>query len=94
MATQKIFYPTAERLRFLLDMIHHRELALPDFQRDFVWDARATDELIESLARNFPAGSLLRIKNSTDFLFAPREFAGAPPLNGYMPSYLILLIHA
>ena len=90
MATQKIFYPTAEKLSFLLQMIHHRELALPDFQRDFVWDARATDELIESLARKFPAGSLLRIKNSVDFLFAPREFAGAPPLNGHMPSYLIL----
>ena len=86
----KIFYPTAEKLRFLLDMIHNRELALPDFQRDFIWDPYATDELIESLARNFPAGSLLRIKNSAGFMFVPREFAGAPPLDGHSLSYLIL----
>jgi hypothetical protein len=86
----KMFYPTAEKLRFLLEMIHNRELALPDFQRDFVWDPRATDELIESLARNFPAGSLLRIRNSAEFMFAPREYAGAPSLDGHIPPYLIL----
>jgi hypothetical protein len=89
-ATNKIFYPTAERLRYLLESIDNRELALPDFQRDFVWDPRATEELIESICQNFPAGSLLRIKNSTDFFFAPREFSGAPSLNGHDPSYLVL----
>jgi hypothetical protein len=86
----KIFYPTAERLGFLLDSIHNREVALPDFQRDFVWDPRATEELIESICQNFPAGSLLRIKNSHGFFFAPREVDGAPPLNGTQPSYLVL----
>jgi hypothetical protein len=86
----KIFYPTSEKLRFLLESIHNREVALPDFQRDFVWDPRATEELIESICQNFPAGSLLRIKNSVGFYFAPREFAGAPGLNGHQPTYLIL----
>ena len=86
----KIFYPTSEKLRFLLESIHNREVALPDFQRDFVWDPRATEELIESICQNSPAGSLLRIKNSTDFYFAPREFEGSPELNGHEPSYLIL----
>ncbi len=38
----KIFYPTSEKLRYLLESIHNREVALPDFQRDFVWDPRAT----------------------------------------------------
>jgi hypothetical protein len=89
-STSKIFYPTAEHLSFLLASIHNRELALPDFQRDFVWDPRATEELIESICQNFPAGSLLRIKNSSSFFFAPREFAGAPCLNSHQPSYLIL----
>lgn len=86
----KIFYPTAEKLRYLLESIHNREVALPDFQRDFVWDPRATEELIESICQNFPAGSLLRIKNSVGAFFAPREVAEAPPLNGHMPSYLVL----
>lgn len=86
----KIFYPTSEKLRYLLESIHHREIALPDFQRNFVWDPRATEELIESICQNFPAGSLLRIKNSHGFFFAPREVHGAPGLNGHTPSYLVL----
>lgn len=86
----KIFDTTPERLGYLLESIDNREVALPDFQRDFVWDARATEELIESICQNYPAGSLLRIKNSKDFYFAPREFYGAPALDGRKPSYLIL----
>lgn len=86
----KIFYPTSEKLRFLLESIHNREVALPDFQRDFVWDPQATEELIESICQNFPAGSLLRMKNSKGIFFAPREVAGAPALDGHRPSYLIL----
>lgn len=86
----KIFYPTSEKLRYLLESIHNREIALPDFQRDFVWDPRATEELIESICQNFPAGSLLRIKNSDGFFFVPREVSEAPPLDGHAPSYLVL----
>ena len=86
----KIFYPTSEKLNYLLESIHNREIALPDFQRDFVWDPRSTEELIESICQNFPAGSLLRIKNSHGFFFAPREVTGAPELNGQSPSYLVL----
>lgn len=89
-ALSKIFYPTSEKLRYLLESIHNREIALPDFQRDFVWDPRATEELIESICQNFPAGSLLRIKNSHGFFFAPREVEGATKLGGHIPSYLVL----
>jgi len=46
-------------LKHMLSAIHERQLALPDFQRDFVWDAQATEELIESICRLFPAGRLL-----------------------------------
>ncbi len=84
-------YPTSESLKFFLQMIHNREMALPDFQRDFVWDPFATEELIESIINNFPAGSLLRIKNGTQLLFQPRAVQGAPPLiKDAKPSYLIL----
>lgn len=86
----KIFYPSSEKLKYLLESIHQREIALPDFQRDFVWDPRETEELIESICQNFPAGSLLRIKNSAGFYFVPREFSGAPSLDNHAPSYLIL----
>lgn len=72
-------------------MAHNREMALPDFQRDFVWDPFATDELIESIISNYPAGSLLRIKNGSQLLFQPRAIEGAPALGKEAkPSYLVL----
>jgi hypothetical protein len=84
-------YPTSETLKFLLQMAHNRETALPDFQRDFVWDPFATEELIESIISNYPAGSLLRIKNGSQLLFQPRAIEGAPVLGkDAKPSYLIL----
>jgi hypothetical protein len=73
----------------LLNLIDIRDMALPDFQRDFVWQPRQTQELIVSLAKSFPAGSLLRI-DSSDHMFKPRAFAGAPELNGHKPKYLVL----
>lgn len=76
-------------LKELLRQIYAREAVLPDFQRDFVWEPNATQELIVSIANNYPAGSLLRIRN-TQNLFACREFAGAPALNGQHPTYLVL----
>lgn len=76
-------------LKELLNEIHHRNAALPDFQRDFVWDPRATQELIVSIASNYPAGSLLRIRN-THNLFACREFQNAPLLDGNQPTFLVL----
>ena len=86
----RIFYPSSEKLAYLLESIHNREVALPDFQRDFVWDPRATEELLESILQNYPAGSLLRIRNKGGFFFAPREVAGAPALDAHSPSYLVL----
>lgn len=76
-------------LKELLGQIHSREAALPDFQRDFVWDPKATQELIVSIANNYPAGSLLRIRNTHD-MFANREFQGAPSLDGRKITYLVL----
>ena len=73
----------------LLNIIDVRDMALPDFQRNFVWQPRQTLELIISLAKSYPAGSLLRIE-SDEPMFQPRAFAGAPALDGHKPKYLIL----
>jgi hypothetical protein len=87
---RSIFEDTNPRtLRGLLSQIHDRDAALPDFQRDFVWDPNATRELIISIASNYPAGSLLRIRNTHEY-FACREFQEAPPLDGHKPTYLVL----
>ncbi len=85
-----IFEDTNPRaLKDLLSEIHARTMALPDFQRDFVWEPVATQELIVSIANNYPAGSLLRVRD-TKRLFAAREFEGAPKLNGQKHTFLIL----
>ena len=47
------------RLMPMLDQLHTGEIALPDFQRSFVWAPDATRELIVSLIGAFPAGNLL-----------------------------------
>jgi len=85
-----IFEDTNPRpLTQLLTEIQQREAGLPDFQRDFVWEPSATQELIVSIANNYPAGSLLRIRN-THNLFACREFQGAPSLQSQIPTFLVL----
>lgn len=76
-------------LKELLGEIHTRATALPDFQRDFVWEPGATQELIVSIANNYPAGSILRVRDAKR-LFSAREFEGAPPLGGAKHTFLVL----
>lgn len=68
-------------LKELLAEIQSGQMVLPDFQRDFVWEPSATRELIVSIACNYPAGSLLRVRDAQR-AFAPREFEGAPKIDG------------
>ena len=85
-----IFEDTNPRsLKDLLGEIHTRTAVLPDFQRDFVWEPGATQELIVSIAYNYPAGSILRVRDSKR-VFACREFEGAPKLNGQPHTFLVL----
>jgi len=76
-------------LKELLAEIHSRTTVLPDFQRDFVWEPYATQELIVSIANNYPAGSLLRVRDKMR-VFAAREFEGAPLLDGKKHTFLVL----
>jgi hypothetical protein len=76
-------------LKDLLTEIHNRVAVLPDFQRDFVWEPGATQELIVSIANNYPAGSILRVRDAKR-VFAAREFEGAPPLDGAKHTFLVL----
>jgi hypothetical protein len=46
-------YPTSESLKFFLQMIHNREMALPDFQRD--WSTtifRGSRSIFPTFSRN------------------------------------------
>jgi hypothetical protein len=77
-------------LELLLADIHRKKLALPDFQRDFVWDVKNAHLLLSSLASGFPTGSLLFLENGRETAFAPHHFEGAPPLGETIPQTLVL----
>lgn len=53
------FNTNPANLDLLLKKIDARDLAIPDFQRDFVWDGTAIQDLLVSVALEYPAGSLL-----------------------------------
>jgi hypothetical protein len=84
-----IFEDTNPRaLKDLLAEIDNRAAVLPNFQRDFVWEPGATQELIVSIANNYPAGSILRVRDPVGF-FSAREFEGAPA-TGAKHTFLVL----
>jgi hypothetical protein len=85
-----IFETVPRQLSNLVTRIHGREIALPDFQRDFVWDATRTEELIQSIISEFPVGTLLLWKQGGAETFASRSFEGAPDLGSKMPAELVL----
>ncbi len=69
----------------ILDKIDEGAIALPEFQRGYVWGRRQVRELIESLYRRFPVGSLLLWQTATN---------GAPTRGdaSLQPGYVSLLL--
>jgi hypothetical protein len=84
------FNTNPAKLDLLLRQIDARKLAVPDFQRDFVWDGAAIQDLLVSVALEYPAGSLLFLKQKAASMFRSREFSGAPSLDGAEPPELVL----
>lgn len=85
----RLFEDTNPRdLLALLSDVHEGNSVLPDFQRDFVWEPSAVRELIVSIVNGYPAGSILRVRDSQR-LFAVRPFTGAPPV-GANHTFLVL----
>jgi hypothetical protein len=77
--------------RKLVDLLYEIDKGmsvLPDFQRDFVWEPSLVRNLLASIASGYPAGSILRVRN-TKHHFASRPFASAPKPSG-APSFLVL----
>lgn len=84
-----ILFETDKRpMTYMLDQVDQGQLALPDFQRSFVWDANATRELLVSIIASYPAGSLLLLQGGAS-VFRPRSVEEAPGLIG-QPPYLVL----
>ncbi len=86
----KIFQTNPWKLEYLLQLIDNGAIVLPEFQRDFVWYPKNSWELLLSLSRSFPAGSLLFLRYSKN-VFACRLFDCVEKSKGEnMPAQLVL----
>src|SRR4051794_19461247 len=62
----------------LVSQVEEGRLALPEFQRRFVWGPPALVDLLVSVARRWPTGSFLFLDGPQDF--AAKQLEEAPPL--------------
>jgi hypothetical protein len=51
--------PTNRKIQALVDMLINRELLLPEMQRKYVWRATQMRDLLDSIYRDYPSGSIL-----------------------------------
>lgn len=82
------FQTLPRKLMQLLAELQSGQLALPDFQRSFVWAPDATRELLVSMIRSFPAGALLFLQGGGKE-FKARAAEQAPEL-AMQPALLVL----
>lgn len=76
------------RIDDLNDFVRSSMLALPDFQRDFVWGPQKVVDLMQSIARQWPIGSLLLLEGPASFACKPLELA--PEVEKDSVRYLLL----
>lgn len=71
---QKDPKPTPERIMQLANRVLTGDIILPEFQRPFVWKRKQILDLLDSIYRNYPIGSLL-VWESTQKLASKRTIA-------------------
>jgi len=84
-----IFKTNPEKLKGLLLGIEEGKIALPEFQRDWVWEPENIRELIISVSQSFPAGSLLTLRTAKK-TFQTRYFAETEVLSEREPERIVL----
>ncbi len=91
MSTRRSGTRTAElRLTELLEQIHVQEMVLPEFQRDFDWGDERVIQLLATVARRWPAGSLLLQEFKGKTFYRLREFDGGPSVDESRVRYVVL----
>lgn len=83
--------PAAERIVQLGERVLQGDILLPRFQRDFVWNYSQVIDLLDSIAKNYPIGSVL-LWQSRQELAHERKIADldvAPTKPDYPVNYLL-----
>ncbi|MGW2932624.1 GmrSD restriction endonuclease domain-containing protein [Streptomyces sp. NPDC001156] len=84
-----VFKALPESTGSLVVAIKKGAIALPDFQRSFVWEPRRTIELLKSIISRYPAGTLLTWTQNDQMSFGYRYFDGVSEA-GRRPNRLVL----
>lgn len=72
-----------ETVKGLLDRINESEIALPHFQRSFVWSLDKSRSLLVNMMQGYPAGAMLAIRldsSNRGMMFKIRNIENAPSL--------------
>ncbi|PRY45765.1 GmrSD restriction endonuclease domain-containing protein [Umezawaea tangerina] len=83
--------PTVERVTLLARRVLEGDILLPKFQREFVWSRKQIRDLLDSVASNYPIGSVLLWQSRTE-LASERTIAGlqiAARKDDYPVNYLL-----
>ena len=83
--------PAVERVESLARRVITADILLPKFQRDFVWERGQVIDLLDSIAKNFPIGSVL-LWQSRQELRSENDIAGLEidlPRPDYPVNYLL-----
>jgi hypothetical protein len=83
--------PTVDRIEELAGRILRGDILLPKFQREFVWEKHQIIDLLDSIANNYPIGSVL-LWRSREVLRSERSIADleiAPTQQDYPVNYLL-----
>ena len=51
--------PTLKSVSEVIDQFRAGHIAIPEIQRDVVWDAEHVKDLIDSISRGYPCGALI-----------------------------------
>src|SRR5207245_10642418 len=82
--------PQSLDIKQLVDMYLNDELRLPEMQRKYVWTAPKVRDLVDSIYRDYPSGSILMWKQ--DILPETRPTAIQTDLDKSLYSEKILLL--
>jgi len=67
--------PSAVKIDKLISRVSESDIKIPAFQRHFVWDQEQVIELLDSIYRDYPIGSIL-LWNAQEKLKATRNICG------------------
>ena len=84
-------YPHTTELIKLVEQARRGQLALPRFQRNFVWERDRIADLLRSILQGYFIGTFLLLRcNPDDLPFAARPLEGVRLTNSLRPDRLIL----